>query len=93
MYRSIVVIQSVATEIRRGKKTNAVWLMNTTKVPCSNDAKMQNPLTVGGVPQIAERISAISRPKFTILAGRVEEVLLFNKFFFRLLIHALVPKI
>ena len=35
----------------------------------------------------------ISRPKFTILQGHVEEVLLLKKFFFRLPIHALVAKI
>jgi len=30
---------------------------------------------------------------FTILAGHVEEVLQFKKFFFGLSIHALIPKI
>jgi len=38
-------------------------------------------------------ISAVSEPKFTILSGHVAEVLLLNKFFFRLSIHALVAKI
>jgi len=38
-------------------------------------------------------ISAASGPKFTILWGHVEEILLLNKFFFRLLICALVAKI
>jgi len=33
-----------------------------------------------GVPQTRQQISAVSRPKFTILSGHVE-VLLFNKFF------------
>ena len=46
-----------------------------------------------GVPQTRQQISAVSRPKFTILSGHVEEVLLLNKFFFRLSIHALVAKI
>ena len=45
----------------------AVWLMPTTRVPCSNAAKMQNPLKLAGVPQTNETISAASRPKFTIL--------------------------
>ena len=62
-------------------------------MPCSNDAKMQNPLKFAGVPQTPEMISAASRPKFTILGGHVEELLLLNKFFFRLLIHASVAKI
>jgi len=51
-------------------------------VPCSNAAKTRNPLKVAGVPQTRQQISAVSRPKFTLLSGHVEEVLLFNKFFF-----------
>ena len=51
-------------------------------VPCSNAAKMRNPFKFAGVPQTNETISAASGPKFTILSGHVEEVLLFNKFFF-----------
>jgi len=54
---------------------------------------MQNPLKFVGVPQTPEPISAVNGPKFTILPGHVEEVLLLNKFFFRLSIHALVAKI
>jgi len=38
-------------------------------------------LKFAGVPQTRQQISAVSRPKFTILSGHVEEVLLFNKFF------------
>jgi len=34
-----------------------------------------------GVPQTPELISAVSGPKFTILSGHVEEVLLLNMFF------------
>ena len=51
------------------------------KISCSNAAKMQNPLKFVGVPQAREPISAVSGPKFTILPGHVEEVLLLNKFF------------
>jgi len=50
-----------------------VWL-TLTRVPCSNAAKMQNPLTFAGVPQTRQQISAVSWPKFTILSGHVEEV-------------------
>jgi len=50
-------------------------------MPCSNAAKKRKPLKVAGVPQTPERISAASRPKFTILRRRVEEILLLNKFF------------
>ena len=53
----------------------AVWL-------CSNAAKTRNPLKFVGVPQTPESISAVSGPKFTVLTGRVEEVLLFNIFLF-----------
>jgi len=38
-------------------------------------------LQVAGVPQSRQQISAVSRLKFTILSGHVEEVLLFNRFF------------
>jgi len=44
-------------------------------------AKTRNPLKFAGVPQTRQQISAVSKPKFTILRGYVEEVLLFNKFF------------
>ena len=60
----------------------AVWLTPTIRVPCSNAAKTQNPLKFVGVPQTPEPISAVSGPKFTILSGHVEEVLVLNKFFF-----------
>ena len=52
-------------------------------MPCSNTPKTRNPLKFAGVPQTRQQISAVSRPKFTILPGHVEEVLLLNKFFFR----------
>ena len=50
-------------------------------MPCSNAAKTQNPLKFVRVSQTPETISAVSGPKFTILSGHVEEVLLLNKFF------------
>jgi len=62
-------------------------------MPYSNAAKTRKPLKVAGVPQTSETISAASGPKFTILWIHVEQVLLLNKFFFRLSIHALVAKI
>ena len=51
-------------------------------MPCSNDAKMQNPLKLHGVLQTNETISAASGPKFTVLWGHLEDILLLNKFFF-----------
>jgi len=62
-------------------------------MPCSNAAKTQNPLKFVAVPQTNETISAVSWPKFTILSRHVEEILLLNKFFFRLSMHALFAKI
>ena len=59
-----------------------LWLTPTTRVPCSNAAKTRNPLKLPGVPQTNETISAASGPKFTVLWGHVEEILLLNKFFF-----------
>jgi len=44
-----------------------VWLMHTSRVPCSNAAKMQNPLKFAGVPQTNKTVSAASGPKYTIL--------------------------
>ena len=68
-------------EYRRRPLFNAaVWLTPTTRVPCSNAAKTRNPLKLPGVPQTNETISAVSVPKFTILWGHVEEILLLNKF-------------
>ena len=59
----------------------AVWWTPTTRVPCSNAAKMRNLLKFAGVCQTPKPISAVSEPKFAILWGHVEEVLLLNKFF------------
>ena len=51
------------------------------QMPCSNAAKTRNPLKFAGVPQTTGWISAVSRPKFTILWGHVEDISLLNKFF------------
>ena len=40
-------------------------------MPCSNAAKTRNQLKFVGVPQTRQQISAVSRPKFTILSGHV----------------------
>ena len=59
----------------------AVLLTPTTRVPCINAAKTRNPLKLPGVPKTNETIPAASRPKFTILRGHVDEILLLNNFF------------
>ena len=61
------LLNILAPSVQRRK----VWLTPTTRVPCSNAAKMRNPLTFAGVPQTRQRISAASGPKFTILWGHV----------------------
>jgi len=48
-------------------------------MPCSNAAKTRNPLKFAGVPQTPEPISAASGPKFAILLGHVQEVLLLRR--------------
>jgi len=58
-----------------------VWLTSGERCRCSNDAKTRNPLKFVGVPETAERISAITKPKFTILWGHVEELLTFKTTF------------
>ena len=68
-------------------------LYTATKVFGNNNNKTRNPLTLPGVPQTNETISTANGPKFTILWGHVGEILLLNKLFFRLSIHALVAKI
>ena len=59
----------------------AVWLAPNTGIPCSNAAKTRNPLKFAGMPQTRQQISAASGPKFIILWGQVEKILLLNKFF------------
>jgi len=44
----------------------AVWLTPSTRVPCSNAAKMQKPLKFAGVHQTRQLISAVTPP----LVGR-----------------------
>ena len=44
--------------------------------------RREKPIEFAGVPQTGKPISAISGPKLATLWGHVEEVWLFNKFFF-----------
>ena len=69
------------TSQRDGQTSCKVWLAYGKRRRCSNEAKTRNPLKFAGVPQTTEPISAVSGPKFTILSGHVEDVLLLNKFF------------
>jgi len=74
-----VILLQLTEQNRTSVQCHKVWLTPTTRVPCSNTAKMQNPLKFAWVPQTRQQISAVTGPKFTILSGHVEEVLLFNK--------------
>ena len=51
------------------------------QMPCSNSAKTRNPLKFAGVPQTTGWISAVVRPKFTILWRHVEDISLLIRFF------------
>ena len=62
-------------------KHRAVWLAFVERRHCSNEAKTRKPLKCAGMPQTPEPISAVSGPKFTILRGRVEDILMLKKFF------------
>jgi len=88
--KSLLLLEMWASAQRDGRPAEyrwrllfnaAVWLTPTTRVPCSNAAKTRNPLKLPGVPQTNETITTASGPKFTILWGHVEEILLLNKFF------------
>ena len=79
---------------RDGRPTEHRWrpLFNATKksladahylMPtCSNAAKTRNRLKFAGVPQTGKPISTASGPKYTILWGHLEDILLLNKMFF-----------
>jgi len=69
----------------------ALWLTPTTRVPCSNAAKTQNPLQLPGVPPTNETISAEWAEVHHIVGTCRVDIAV--KFFFRLSIHALVAKI
>jgi len=70
------------TKLECGPIPNAMaTLPNIGGALCSTPQSLTSPLKFAGVPQTPEPISAVSGPKFTILWGHVEELLLFNKFF------------
>jgi len=69
--------------------TPKVWLTPTTRVSCSNAAKMQKPLKSAGVPQTPKPIPAVSGPYYEDMWRRYRCL----TSFFRLSIHALVAKI
>ena len=62
-YYAIQRANQVAPSVQRRR----VWLVPTTSVQCSNAAKTRKPLKFAGVPQTRQQISAVSRPKFTVL--------------------------
>ena len=74
------MMAALPTQAAPSVQCRKVWLMPTTRVPCSNAAKTRNLLKFAGVPQTNETISAASGPKFNILRRHVGDML-FNKFF------------
>ena len=74
-----------------GQTSCKVWLTSIKRHRYSNEAKTWNTLKFAGVPQTRQSVSAVSGPKFVILWRHVEDVLLFNKFFW-LSIYAFFAK-
>jgi len=62
-------------------KDHAVWLASGERRSCSNEANTGNLLKFAGVPKTRQPISAACGPKFAILWGHLEEILVLNKFF------------
>jgi len=50
----------MATLPNIGVQRRKVWLMSTTRVPCSNEAKTRNTLKFAGVPKLTNRSQPIS---------------------------------
>jgi len=73
---SVYSVPGQETAIHRG-----VWLASGKRRRCSNEGKTRNPLKFTGVAQTRQQISAVSRPKFTILLGHVKDILLLKNFF------------
>jgi len=65
-----------------GALSSAPQFCRRPLLECRNAAKTRNLLKFAEVPQTRQQISAVSGLKFTILWGHMEEVLLFNKFFY-----------
>ena len=55
-----------------------VWLTSVERRRCSNEARSRNRLKFSAVSQTRQAISAVSGPKFTILLGHMEQILLFR---------------
>jgi len=77
----MVALPNIGGALCSTVQCHKVWLMPTTTVPCSNAAKTRKLLKFAEVPQTRQQISAVSRPKLTILWGHVDEVSMFNTFF------------
>jgi len=61
--------------------TGGTFFETQCRLPCSKAGKTRTPLKFPGVPQTHQQISAVSRRKFTILRGRVREVLAYREVF------------
>jgi len=77
-----------ANSQRDGRPAEHSWLLCSTPQSLADVhcrvvtlPRREPPLKFAGVPQTTGSISAASGPKFTILCGHVEDILLLNKFF------------
>ena len=70
----------------------AVWLTPTTRVPCSNAAKMRNPLKLPGMPKLTKGSQPLVG-RSSPYCGDMWRTYWCLTSFFRLSIHALVAKI
>ena len=67
MWASANVMAALPNIVDALCSTPQSWLTFTAGVPCSNAAKMRNPLKFAWVSKTNETISAASGPKFTLL--------------------------
>jgi len=70
-----------------------VWLTPTTRVPCSNAAKMRNPLKFAGCPKHANRSQPLVSRSSPYYQDMWRRHYCLTSFFLRLSIHASIPKI
>ena len=70
-----------------------VWLTPTTRVPCTNAAKMRNPLKLAGVPQTPNRSQLLMGQSLSYCGDLWRRYCCLTSYFFQLSIHALFAKI
>ena len=69
------------TQVAPSVQRHKVWLTPTTTCRAVTLPRRETRSKFAGVPQTTGRISAVSRTKFTMLWGHVEDMPLLNEFF------------